>query len=117
MPKNVQDTFTEEQLTYLKVAIGARQWGEHGLDCRGVVQVFKYRYYYVFLVGRNRRNLSCKEQKMAIIIQAIVTSMLVFIIVLLTLLVVYLIKSALGIDIIDGYSFGIWDSFRGFFLF
>ena len=115
MPKNIQTTFTDEQLAHLKIAIGARQWGNHAVDCRGVVKLFKYRYYYVFLAGRNRRELSITEQKLARLAQAFILSTAVTFIILFALLVLYLIKSALGIDIFAGYSFGIWSWFKGLF--
>jgi len=115
MPKNVQTTFTDEQLAHLKIAIGARQWGNHAVDCRGVVKFFKYRYYYVLLAGRNRRELSIKEQKIASFTQALILSSAVTFIILFVLLVLYLLKSALGIDIFSGYSFGIWTWFKGLF--
>ena len=115
MPKNIQTTFTDEQLAYLKIAIGARQWCNHTVDCRGVVKFFKYRYYYVFLAGRNRRELSTKEQKIARLSQAVFLSLAVTFTILFTLLVLYLIKSALGIDIFEGYSFGVWSWFKGLF--
>lgn len=115
MPKNIQTTFTDEQLAHLKIAIGARQWGNHAVDCRGVVKLFKYRYYYVFLAGRNRRELSLKEQKFAKLAQAVIISSAVSFVTLLMLLVLYLIKSALGIDMFEGYSFGIWRWFKGLF--
>ena len=115
MPKNIQTTFTDEQLAHLKIAIGARQWGNHAVDCRGVVKLFKYRYYYVFLAGRNRRELSLKQQKFAKLAQAVIISSAVSFVTLLILLVLYLIKSALGIDMFEGYSFGIWRWFKGLF--
>jgi len=115
MPIHIQSTFTDEQLAHLKIAIGARQWGNHTVDCRGVVKFFKYRYYYVFLAGRNRRELSTKEQKIARFTQAVFLSLAVTFTILLTLLVLYLVKSALGIDIFEGYSFGVWSWFKGLF--
>ncbi|TMP70798.1 3-phosphoshikimate 1-carboxyvinyltransferase [Pseudoalteromonas sp. S1609] len=115
MPKNIQTTFTDEQLAHLKIAIGARQWGNHAVDCRGVVKLFKYRYYYVFLAGRNRRELSVKEQKIARFTQGVFLSLAATFTILLTLLVLYLIKSALGIDFFEGYSFGVWSWFKGLF--
>ncbi|WP_350645806.1 3-phosphoshikimate 1-carboxyvinyltransferase, partial [Pseudoalteromonas sp. G24-MNA-CIBAN-0072] len=90
----------------------ARQWGNHTVDCRGVVKLFKYRYYYVFLAGRNRRELSAKELKLAKLAQALVLSSIVTIIILLILLLSYLVKSALGIDVFAGYSFGVWSWFK-----
>ncbi|MBH0060458.1 3-phosphoshikimate 1-carboxyvinyltransferase [Pseudoalteromonas sp. NZS71] len=115
MPSNVQDSFTEEQLVHLKVAIGARQWGKHAVDYRGVIKFFKYRYYFVLLAGRNRRELSKKEQKIAAISQAITISMFSFFVITILLLIIYLVKSALGIDIFSNYSFGVWTWFKDLF--
>ena len=115
MPSDVQDSFTEDQLAHLKVAIGARQWGKHAVDCRGVFKFFKYRYYFVILAGRNRRELSKKEQKIAAISQAITVSLFSFFVITILLLIIYLVKSALGIDIFSNYSFGVWAWFKELF--
>tara|TARA_B100001063_G_scaffold246514_1_gene286044 strand:+ start:11713 stop:12111 length:399 start_codon:yes stop_codon:yes gene_type:complete len=115
MPEEVQKSFSEEQLVHLKVAIGARQWGKHALDCRGVIKFFKYRYYFVVLAGRNRRELSEKEKKIAAVSQAITVSLFSFIVFSTLLLTAYLVKSAVGIDIFSNYSFGVWSWFKGLF--
>ncbi|CAM4243441.1 3-phosphoshikimate 1-carboxyvinyltransferase [Pseudoalteromonas ostreae] len=115
MPESIQNTFTDEQLAHLKIAIGARQWGNHAVDCRGVIKIFKYRYYYVLLAGRNRRQLSVKEQKIAKLTQTLIISFFVLVVFSTALLIIYLLKSALGIDIFEGHSFGIWSWFKGLF--
>lgn len=115
MPKKIQDTFTDEQLVQLKIAIGARQWGNHAIDCRGVLGFFKYRYYFVFLAGRNRRNLSKEEKRLASLLQTIVVTIFAMIFFVIALIILYLIKSALGINLLDDYSFGIWDWFKSLF--
>lgn len=115
MPDSISSTFDDEQLTYLKVAIGARQWGNHSVDCRGVIKFFRYRYYVVFLAGRNRRALSDKEKIFSALTQACFISLITFFIIILFLLTIYLFKSALGIDIFEGYSFGIWSWFKNLF--
>ena len=115
MPENVQSSFSDDQLALLKVAIGARQWGKHTIDCRGVIKFFKYRYYFVLLAGRNRRELSEQEQKIAALSQVITISIFCLFVITVLLLIVYLIKSALGIDIFSDYSFGVWSWFRGLF--
>ncbi|WP_024594600.1 MULTISPECIES: hypothetical protein [unclassified Pseudoalteromonas] len=112
MPKGVQNSFTEEQLSHLKIAIGARQWGAHTVDCRGVVRLFKYRYYFVLLAGRNRRQLSATEKKASAIAQATLITLGVFIL----LLFIYLLKSALGINLLEGFSLGIWTYVKSLFL-
>ncbi|TVU77497.1 3-phosphoshikimate 1-carboxyvinyltransferase [Pseudoalteromonas distincta] len=112
MPEEVQQSFTEEQLSHLKIAIGARQWGVHAVDCRGVVRLFKYRYYFVLLAGRNRRQLSATEKKASAIAQATLVTFGFFIV----LLFIYLLKSALGINLFEGFSLGIWTYFKSLFL-
>tara|TARA_Y100000034_G_C6858135_1_gene390248 strand:+ start:325 stop:738 length:414 start_codon:yes stop_codon:yes gene_type:complete len=112
MPKKVASSFNEEQLSHLRNAIGAREWGKHKLDVRGTVKFFKWRYYYVILAGRNRRSLSEKEVKVARVLTASIVSTFITFAVLLGLIVIYLIKSALGINLIDGWSLGLWTWFK-----
>ena len=112
MPKKVASSFNEEQLSHLRNAIGAREWGKHKLDVRGTVKFFKWRYYYVILAGRNRRSLSEKEVKVARVLTASIVATFITFAVLLGLIVIYLIKSALGINLIDGWSLGLWDWFK-----
>jgi uncharacterized membrane protein len=71
------------------------------------------RIYYVFLMGRNFRELSRKEQLVSAFSIALFTALFITFSVLLGLLVLYLIKSALGINIFKDFSFGIWDWFKG----
>lgn len=111
IPENVQKSFTEEQLVHLKTAIGARQWGSHLIDSRGVLKFFRYRYYFVILAGRNRRQLSASEIKASRIAQSILVSICLFFL----LLLLYLIKSVLGIDLFQGFSFGFWGYFKELF--
>lgn len=115
MPEEIQETFTDEQLMHLKVAIGARQWGRHSLDYRGVFKAFKYRYYFVFLAGRNRRELTHSQIKRSLIGQSLFVSAIVCLFILLGLFIIYIIKSAAGIDIFSDYSFGIWAWFKSLF--
>lgn len=116
MPEEVQESFTEEQLVHLKVAIGARQWGRHSIDSRGVVKFFKYRYYFVFLAGRNRRELNENEKKVAWIFQVVFITILTLIFIIVMALILYLIKSALGINLFEDFSLGIWHSFKSLFV-
>ena len=115
MPKKVATSFNEEQLSHLRNAIGAREWGKHKVDVRGTVKFFKWRYYYVILAGRNRRSLSEKEVKMARLVTASIVATFITFAVLLGLIVIYLIKSALGINLIDGWSLGLWTWFKNYF--
>lgn len=93
----------------LKVAIGARHWGKHSVDCRSVLRIFRYRYYFVFLAGRNRRELSPQEEKSALFWHAIFLSLLGCIGFTVFFIIAYIIKSALGFDIFPSFSLGLWD--------
>ncbi|MDC8830783.1 3-phosphoshikimate 1-carboxyvinyltransferase [Alteromonas gilva] len=114
MPASVANSFTDRQLMHLKVALGARQWGKHKVDFRGTFPVpfMRSRIYYVFLMGRNFRELSRREQVVSAFSLAVFMTLFITFSVLMGILVLYLIKSALGINIFKDFSFGIWDWFK-----
>ncbi|MGF1762804.1 hypothetical protein [Aliivibrio kagoshimensis] len=112
MPDEVSNSFTEKQLTCLLTSLGSRRWGRHKVDVRTTVGFFHWRYYFVFLFGRNRRELSRLEERVSLLAKAVMlTTALLFV-----LLVVYLLKSAAGIDLFPGFSLGIWGWFKGEYL-
>jgi hypothetical protein len=112
MPKDIRDTFTQDQLDALRVAFGARQWGRHNVDLRGTFSFWRSRYYFVILFGRNRRDLSRIERRLSLLGQAAaVTAFLVFCMTV-GLLGLYLLKSALGINLFPNFSLGLWDWFQ-----
>ncbi|KXI27231.1 3-phosphoshikimate 1-carboxyvinyltransferase [Paraglaciecola hydrolytica] len=115
MPDAVANSFTDTQLMHLKLAIGARQWGKHKVDFRGTFPVpfVRSKIYYVFLMGRNHRDLSRREQLISALTLALFVTLFITVSVLFGILVLYLLKSALGIDIFKGFSFGIWTWFKG----
>ena len=112
MPKKVANSFDEEQLSHLRNAIGTSEWGKHKVDVRGTVKFFKWRYYYVVLAGRNRRTLSEKELRVAMYLNAFLLTSFITFSILLGLIVLYLVKSALGINLIEGWSLGLWTWFK-----
>ena len=116
VPADMRGSFTDEQLLALKIALGGRTWGAHAVDARWTLKWWRWQYYFVVLAGSNRRVLTDREQ--AIQRLAMATTLAVFITfsALVGILVLYLIKSALGIDLIPGFSFGVWDWFKGEFL-
>lgn len=116
MPNDVAGSFTEKQLSYLRNAIGAREWGKHKVDLRGTVKFFKWRYYYVVLAGRNRRSLSHKELRIAALLNATLLTGFITFSILLGFLALYLIKSALGINLIEGWSLGLWGWLKSTFI-
>lgn len=115
MPEEVQQSFTDEQLAHLKVALATRGWGKHAIDVRSTIKLFGHRYYYVFIAGRNRRELTRAEKHLSLLLKTALLSGFLFLSMILGLLVLYLIKSALGIDLLPNYSFGIWSWFKSLF--
>lgn len=112
MPMEVQQSFTELQLAELRVALGARQWGKHALDLRGTVSLWRFRYYYVLVAGRNVRQQQRPQRQVSLLTQAVLISVLICVALLLGLVLLYLVKSALGIDLLDDYSLGLWSWFK-----
>lgn len=112
MPVSVQKSFTEVQLTHLRNAVASRQWGNHKIDLRGTFPLFNFRYYYVILAGKNQRSLSRAELGRSRLINALLLSVFLTLSMGLGLLCLYLLKSALGIDLFSGHSLGIWDWFK-----
>jgi hypothetical protein len=108
LPQPVRDSFTEEQLSALKLALAARSWGRHAIDWRGTLRLWRYRYYAVFRIGRNRRTLTRGEQQIGLWMQAIAVLLFLALCTLLGLLGLYLGKSAAGINLFPGFSLGIW---------
>jgi hypothetical protein len=115
LPEELRESFTEEQLEALKLAFGTRSWGKHSVDLRGTVKFWHRRYYFVFLAGRNYRQLSRLEQELSLLGKAAVLAVILLACGLVGLLLLYLLKSALGIDIFPDYSFGVWTWFKGLF--
>ena len=116
MPEDVQDSFTDEQLKNLKVAITATSWKKHAIDIRSSISLFSYRYYYVLIAGREQREMSRKELRFNRLMYLLFFSLFLIFSTLLGLFLLYLIKSATGIDIFPNFSFGVWSWFKVTFL-
>ncbi|WP_166425895.1 3-phosphoshikimate 1-carboxyvinyltransferase [Paraglaciecola sp. 20A4] len=115
MPDPIAESFTNDQLLHLKIALGARQWGKHKVDFRGTVALpfVPSKIYYVLLMGKNHRDLSRTEKAVSAFTVTLFVSLFIFICVLVGLLVIYLLKSALGINLFENFSLGIWSWFKG----
>jgi hypothetical protein len=114
LPKVTAAKFTNSQLEHIKVAIGTAKYRKHKVDVRGTIPIFftEYRIYYVFLMGLNLRSLNRREKSLALVALLIIFSLFVFLGSLCGLVIIYLIKSALGIDLLEGFSLGLWDWFN-----
>ncbi|QPG05101.1 3-phosphoshikimate 1-carboxyvinyltransferase [Salinimonas marina] len=108
MPEHTAQSFSEEQLIALNQALGGRRWARHKVDIRKTIKFWRSSYYVVLLAGRNVRQLSRFEQQLSRLTLALFTAMLLLGSVLLGLVVLYLVKSALGINLFEDFSLGLW---------
>ncbi|MUK92189.1 hypothetical protein GNP80_07035 [Aliivibrio fischeri] len=113
LDENVIDELSEEQKESIERAIIATGLGSNNrIDIRKSISVFNKRYFFVFLLGRDYRQQLRKESPFALLILTFLISIGIFSILGLAIFALYLIKSALGIDIFHNFSFGVWDWFK-----
>lgn len=102
----VRDSLTPNQLAAIvEAAEGCRKLGQHPVDLRGVIPLYFAKYYFVFLMGRDRRSINRKQEKRRLQWTSLLAWSLFitfislpFVVLVLTLL--YLFKSSLGLDFI-----------------
>ena len=104
IPEKVRNTFSDEQLSCLKIAMGAQRGQRHPVDIRGRLNMKLWRYYYVFLAGKERRHISRQEKRQARLAKFFLGSAFLIFSTLLGLLVLYLAHAAFGIDLISNAS-------------
>ena len=109
MPNEVAQSFTDEQLTQINLALAGRRWGQHKLDIRGTLSFLSSRYYFVVLGGKDKREVSRTLRN----INSFGVSLLLFGITvccsIFGLVVLYILKSWMGINLFENYSLGLWD--------
>ncbi len=113
MPKNVADSFTDDQLFHLNTALAGRRWGNHKVDVRGTIGLLRSRYYFVLLAGRDKRDLSRTEGRIGKLVMAAMIALFLCVSLVLGLVLLYILKSWLGINLFEGFSLGLWDWLNG----
>lgn len=113
LPADVRESFTDRQLEGLRSAFATRPWGKHKLDLRGTFRLWSNQYYFVLVGGRNKRDLSRAQRNLSLAAKAGAITLFLFFSALVGLVVLYLIKSALGINLLPNHSLGLWDWFKG----
>lgn len=112
MPDEVKASFSELQLAHLRNAVSTRQWQHHAIDVRGTIPWFSSRFYYVFIAGKNQRQLTRQALGHRRLLKAMLLTAFLSLSTLLGLLLLYGLKSALGINLFEGFSLGIWQWFK-----
>ncbi|MCQ2046344.1 Uncharacterised protein [Stutzerimonas stutzeri] len=109
LPEHLRESFSEEQLDALRGVFGARSWVKHRVDLRGTVKVWRDRYYFAIVAGRNKRNLTRPQQNLSLMAKAALATLFLLFSALVGLVILYVLKSALGINLFPGFSLGLWD--------
>ena len=112
LPQDLRESFSDEQLEALRGVFGARSWVKHRIDLRGTIRLWSDRYYFAIVAGRNKRNLTRPQQNLSLIAKAALATVFLLFSGLVGLVILYLLKSALGINLFPGFSLGLWDWFK-----
>jgi hypothetical protein len=113
LPEHLRESFSDQQLDGLRSAFATRSWARHKVDLRGTFRLWSNQYYFVFVGGRNKRNLSRGQRSVSLAAKAGAITLFLLFCVMVGLVALYLIKSALGINLLPNYSLGLWDWFKG----
>ncbi|MBI2951429.1 hypothetical protein HYY27_05005 [bacterium] len=109
----VRNTLSPAQLEAVREAVSAHQpLKGHPVDVRGIIPLFFARYYFVFLMGRDRRAPTRaieadRRRKTALLGGGLFFVCAISPLILLALLFLYLLKSSLGIDLLPEAH--LWD--------
>ncbi|WP_372873292.1 hypothetical protein [Shewanella sp.] len=114
LPAKLADSYSDEQVEGIRILLGDRTWGRHSIDSRGTFSLpfVRWRYYWVLLLGKNRRAYTRTEKQLSLALFVICVLVFLLMSLLLGLLGLYLLKSMLGIDLFSETSLGIWDWFK-----
>ena len=117
IPRHVAASFTDDQLFAIKGAFATRWRGTHTVDLRFSLPLLVGRFYFVFVVGperrgRNRRQVDANAHPLTTLANTLF--LVAFSLFLLSALagILYVLKSALGIDLMPGVSLGVWTDIR-----
>lgn len=114
MPEGIANSFSTEQLIGLRHSLGIRGGRAHSIDIRPTLKLpfVPWSFYFVFLLGKDKRRISENEKLVAVALFLLVLLLFGFGLFAVCLIILYLVKSALGIDLFEGYSTGFWDWFK-----
>jgi len=105
---NVRATLTPTQVHAIETAIRANKpYQKHPFDFRGVIPLFFFRMYFVLLMGRDKRKPTRDKEAHRRHKTALGSALLSVYVILCMLLPIgflalYVLKSLMGIDLIEG---------------
>lgn len=89
----------------LEISLSSR----HRIDVRRSFPFLTRRYYFVFLFGRDLRRYPRHESALWRVTITLLLALAILICLSSVFIALYLIKSALGIDIFPNFHLGLWD--------
>lgn len=117
LDSDIAESLNDEQKRAIEHAVKSMGLvARHSIDIRETVPWFGKRFYFVLLCGKDHRKQVRERSKLVHVMLTLLVLVGLVSIFLLAMLALYLIKSALGIDIFKGFSFGIWDWFKELFI-
>lgn len=96
----------------LKTAKTAKSAKKYAIAICTAVLLFSCRYYCLLIAGGERRERAGNEIRVRRLMYLLFFGLFLLPSLLLGILLLYLIKSAIGIDIFPGFSFGVWNWFK-----
>ena len=112
MDPDIAKSFSDQQLSALEDILTCNSNRLHSIDFRNTLRIWNRSYYYVILAGADHRSLTRNQKhtlrRMEIMFLVILSASIT----LCGLLLAYLIKSALGIDLLPNQSVGLWEWFK-----
>lgn len=114
IPRDIAAGFTDDQLLAVRMAFGSRHRGIHAVDLRISIPAPFRRIYVVLLAGTERRTASRRRsdrrRSPVATLGNVLFGIIFFGFLFASLLgVMYVLKSALGIDLFPDASMGLWD--------
>ncbi|PCJ19408.1 MAG: 3-phosphoshikimate 1-carboxyvinyltransferase [Gammaproteobacteria bacterium] len=108
----VAKSFSEQQLSALEGVLSCNSNRLHAIDFRNTIHIWNRSYYYVVLAGADHRSMTRQQKHALRNIEILFLLTLSSTITLTGLVLAYLIKSSLGIDLMPNQSLGLWDWFK-----
>lgn len=108
-PSWAVDIFTEERLKQITLSLAGGRWGRHKLNIRRTVFVFTSRSYFVLLNEKNKRGTTLAQRTISKFSLSVLLLFVTLACSLSGLLLLYILKSWLGINLFQNFSLGIWD--------
>ena len=117
IPREVAASFDEAQLSAIRLAFADGFQRRHSVDLRLSLPLPFRRCYLIVLLGPERRagprrRLERRHHPLATAVNVATLSLILGILASAVLGILYMLKSAMGIDLVPGLSLGLWSGLK-----